>query len=116
MATHSKPTKRAKNRNDEPRSFSASSTSNHTPQAARRGARYFGSSTSQRPKRRVPVASSSSALGEDRGEEDPERQLGKFLRLEAQRPDVDPQAGAVHVLADMRGKGEQQKDDADQCQ
>ena len=60
VATHSNPTNSAKNRNDDPRSFSASNTSNDTPQAAKRGAKYLGSSTSQRPNLRVPVANRSA--------------------------------------------------------
>ncbi len=49
-----------------------------------------------------------SPFGQVGGEEDGERDLGELARLEVDRPDAHPDAGAAELLADAGDEGEQQ--------
>ena len=53
------------------------------------------------------IAESLVLLGDDGAQVHDERQLGKFGRLDAERPDAEPAAGAVALLADERHERKQ---------
>ena len=52
-------------------------------------------------------------VGEVGGEEDAEHDLADLDRLELERPDLDPQPGALDVAADAGDEGQQQQEDPD---
>ncbi len=62
----------------------------------------------------APLREHLPLLAEVRGEEDDERDLPELARLELQPAEVDPQAGAVHRLADAgQERHEQERDGAE---
>ena len=62
-------------------------------------------------------AASSSPLGEVRGEEQGEGDLGELARLEVDRPDADPQSGAVGCGESEAGyEREHEQHDPEECE
>ena len=112
MATHSRATNSAKNSSDEPRSFSDTITTSDTPHASSTGPRCLRSGRWMGPMRWRLTAEQLALLHEVRGEEHGEQDLGELAGLEADRPDADPDLGAVDGLADAGDEGEEQQADA----
>ena len=114
MATHSIPMNRAKNRNDDPRSFSNRKISSDRPQAARIGRQVAGIEDQEAADPPGALAQQVGPLDHVRGEEDGQGELGDLAGLEVERADVDPQAGPVDVLADARARsGSSRSSDAE---
>ena len=105
VATHSMPMNRAKKRNDEPRSFSNRKISSDRPHAARIGRQVAGVEDQEAADAAGALGQQVGPLDHDRGEEDGQGELGQLAGLEVERADVDPEAGAVDVLADDRERG-----------
>ncbi len=105
---------RAKKRNDEPEVVLGQEDEQGQSPHSEDGSEVAGiehEETAHPPRR---FAEQVGPLDQDRGEEDGEGQLGDLTGLEVERADVNPEAGAVDVLAQMGEQGEQQQADTEE--